>query len=82
MKIAGVARDDVKEELLELMLEEDLPTLSQAVGAALGQWLADRRRRRSGHPGRNGNGASQGRDGVLHPTPSVQNPSSPPEGDR
>ncbi len=82
MKIAGVARDEIKLELLEFMLEEDLPSLSQAVGAALGEWLADRRRRRSGPPGGDGSAATQGGDRVLHPGSSVQNPSSSTEGEQ
>ncbi len=79
MKIAGVARDVVKLNLLEFMLEEDLPSLSQALGAALEQWLADRRRRHAGPPAGDGDGSSQDRDGVLHPASSIQNPSSSTE---
>lgn len=45
VRIAGVAKDEVKQELLELMREEDLPSLSRAVGIALEQWLATRRNR-------------------------------------
>ena len=82
MKVAGVARDEIKAELLQFLLEEDLPSLSQAVGAALEQWLADRRRRRSVPPGGDGVGATQGGDRVLHPGFSVQNPSSSTEGEQ
>jgi len=81
VKIAGVARAEVRLELLEFLLEEDLPSLTQAVGAALEQWLADRRRRRANPLARDGAGSSQDRDGVLHPASSVQNPSSSTEGE-
>ena len=76
MKIAGVARAEVRLELLEFLLEEDLPSLSQAVGAALDQWLADRRRRRSSPSGADGDEAPRVQDGVLYPASSIQNPSS------
>jgi len=82
VKIAGVARDEVKLELLEFMLEEDLPSLSQAVGAALEQWLTNRRTRRSSPPARDGTGTYEDRERVLHPRSSVQNLSSPTEGER
>jgi len=82
VKVAGVARDEVKMELLQFMFEEDLPSLSQAVGAALEQWLADRRKRRSVQPGGDGDGATNGGNRVLHPASSVQNPSSSTEGER
>jgi hypothetical protein len=38
VRIAGVVRGEVKVALLELLLERDLPSLSQAVGLALEEW--------------------------------------------
>ena len=56
-KVAGVVTDDVKDELRKLTAERGLPSLSQAVGAALAAWALTRsagvqnpRVGRPGHP--------------------------------
>ena len=42
-RVAGVATVEVLDELRRLMEEAGLPTMSRAVGVALGEWLAARR---------------------------------------
>ncbi len=54
IRVAGVATVEAMEELHKLMVERGLASLSQAVGAALQEWLA-LVRRRVANPG-TGNG--------------------------
>lgn len=43
-KVAGVVTTAVRDELLRVQETRGLPSLSQAVGAALQEWLLTRRR--------------------------------------
>ncbi len=44
VRVAGVATTEAAEEIEKLMEERGLPSISQALGLALQEWLALRRR--------------------------------------
>ena len=76
VRVAGVATEEVKLELLTLVLDRGLRSLSQAVGAALEEWLATRRKGgvQPREPSDSAPGSLPARVGVLRTLQAAEEP--------